>query len=59
MTPSPFEPSLDPHVAPGAVIAGKYRVERVAGTGSMGVVVLATHLGLDERVAVKLLRPAV
>src|SRR5579884_3579247 len=44
-------------IAPGRVLAGKYRVERVLGTGGMGVVVEATHLQLDERVALKLLRP--
>ena len=41
--------------APGDVIAGKYRVERVLGAGGMGVVVAALHLQLDERVALKLL----
>jgi eukaryotic-like serine/threonine-protein kinase len=41
--------------APGQVLAGKYRVERVLGAGGMGVVVAATHLELDERVAVKFL----
>ena len=37
---------------------GKYRVERVLGAGGMGVVVEATHLALDERVALKFLLPA-
>ncbi len=45
------------HVHPGALIAGKYRVERVLGRGGMGLVVAALHLHLGDRVAVKLLRP--
>ncbi|HET9960371.1 MAG TPA: protein kinase [Polyangiaceae bacterium] len=39
----------------GAVIAGKYRVERTLGTGGMGYVLAATHLELQQRVAIKLL----
>jgi serine/threonine-protein kinase len=39
------------------VLAGKYRVERVLGAGGMGIVVCAHHLQLDERVAIKFLRP--
>jgi serine/threonine-protein kinase len=42
---------------PGDVLAGKYQVERVLGRGGMGVVVKATHLQLDEPVAIKLLLP--
>ena len=42
---------------PGAVLAGKYRVERVLGAGGMGVVVAAHHMQLDERVALKFLLP--
>ncbi len=42
---------------PGTVIAGKYRVERVLGEGGMGIVYAATHLGLRERVAIKMLAP--
>ncbi len=41
----------------GDVIAGKYRVDRLLGVGGMGVVVAAHHLQLDEKVAIKLLRP--
>jgi serine/threonine-protein kinase len=40
-------------VQPGDVVAGKYRVERVIGSGGMGVVVAARHLALDEPVALK------
>ncbi|MGO9835243.1 MAG: serine/threonine-protein kinase [Polyangiaceae bacterium] len=46
-----FEP------AAGTVVAGKYRVEGPLGEGGMGVVVLATHVGLDQRVAIKFLLP--
>ena len=41
---------------PGTVIAGKYRVERTLGEGGMGVVIAARHLGLDEMVAIKLIK---
>jgi eukaryotic-like serine/threonine-protein kinase len=43
--------------APGEIIAGKYRVERVLGVGGMGVVVAAQHVRLDEKVALKFLLP--
>jgi eukaryotic-like serine/threonine-protein kinase len=46
-------------VQPGEVLAGKYKVERVLGVGGMGVVVAATHLHLDQRVALKFLLPEV
>jgi serine/threonine protein kinase len=39
----------------GEVIAGKYRVESVVGSGGMGVVLCATHLDLGQRVALKVL----
>jgi serine/threonine-protein kinase len=38
---------------PGSVLAGKYRVERLLGEGGMGWVVVATHLQLEQRVAIK------
>jgi serine/threonine protein kinase len=41
----------------GAVIADKYRIDRVIGTGGMGVVVAASQLALDRTVAIKLIRP--
>ena len=42
----------------GDVIAGKYRVERVLGIGGMGMVVAATHLDLEQRVAIKFMLPS-
>ncbi len=42
---------------PGAIFDGKYRVERAIGQGAMAVVLEATHLQLDDRVAIKLLLP--
>lgn len=39
----------------GEVLLGKYRVERVIGSGGMGVVVAATHLSLGQTVAIKFL----
>ena len=39
----------------GDILAGKYRVERVLGSGGMGVVVAAHHIQLDEKVALKFL----
>jgi eukaryotic-like serine/threonine-protein kinase len=44
-------------VAPGEVLDGKYRVDKVLGVGGMGIVVAATHVGLDRRVAIKFLLP--
>ena len=49
MVQSPFQE--------GAVLLGKYRVERVLGQGGMGIVVAAWHLRLEQRVAIKILRP--
>ena len=38
------------------VIAGRFRIEREIGTGGMGTVYLATHLGLERPVAVKIIK---
>lgn len=38
------------------VIAGRFKIEREIGTGGMGTVYLATHLGLERPVAVKIIR---
>ncbi len=40
----------------GQVLDGKYRIDRLIGEGAMGIVLAATHLGLDEVVAIKLIR---
>jgi serine/threonine protein kinase len=49
MTPRP-----DPRVGTSL---GPYRIESVIGRGGMGVVYLATHTGLERKVALKLLTP--
>jgi tRNA A-37 threonylcarbamoyl transferase component Bud32 len=49
--PERFEPT------PGLVVAGRYCVERVIGEGGMGIVVAATHVELDQPVAIKFLLP--
>jgi serine/threonine-protein kinase len=54
VVPSADAPSTT--IAAGDVIADKFRVERLIDEGGMGLVVEATHLGLDERVALKFLR---
>jgi serine/threonine-protein kinase len=45
------------HPLIGALIDGKYRVDSVLGSGGMGVVFLARHEQLRERVAIKVLKP--
>ena len=45
-------------VAIGDVLAGKYRVDAVLGVGGMGIVVAATHLQLQQKVALKFLLPS-
>lgn len=42
--------------AVGQILSGRFRVEHVIGVGSMGVVLAARHLELDERVAIKFIR---
>src|ERR1700680_2970832 len=47
--------SLDRYV--GQVLDEKYRLERLLGLGGMGAVYLATHLGTERYVALKLIAP--
>jgi eukaryotic-like serine/threonine-protein kinase len=42
----------------GQIVADKYRIDGLMGTGAVGVVVAATHVELDQRVAIKFLREA-
>ncbi len=49
------KPSLRSYVA-GAIVGERYRLDRLIGTGGMGTVWAATHLGTDRTVALKLLR---
>ncbi len=44
---------------PGDLVAGKYLVVRVIGQGGMAVVFEATHPRLQQRLAIKVLRPDV
>ena len=45
--------------AVGAILAGKYRVDRILGQGGMGVVVQAMHMQLHQPVAMKFLLPEI
>jgi len=47
---------IDAGVGIGEIFLDKYRVDSILGHGGMGVVALCTHLALNERVAIKMLR---
>lgn len=60
-TKNVYAPESNVHTAHdhtvGQIISGRFRVEHVIGVGSMGVVLAAKHIELDERVAIKFIRP--
>jgi serine/threonine-protein kinase len=41
----------------GAMVAGKYRVNDLLAVGGMGIVFAGMHVELDQRVAIKVVRP--
>src|SRR5437773_614530 len=55
MRPRMPSEAAENNVKPGDILGGKYVIRRVIGRGGMGVVVEATHIDLDEQVAIKVL----
>jgi len=49
------ELKLPPDIQPGALLAGRYRIGRMLGSGGMGAVFAAEHVDLSEPVAIKVL----
>ncbi|MGH9832175.1 MAG: serine/threonine-protein kinase, partial [Blastocatellia bacterium] len=47
----------DPYHLVGSSVLDKYRIEALVGLGGMGAVYCAHHLGIDRRVAFKILQP--
>ena len=45
----------DEPIAPGQILAGKYAIERVLGQGTMGLVLGARHIALQQPVAIKIM----
>jgi serine/threonine-protein kinase len=51
-------PTTDIPDLQGQVVGGKYRVDRLIGTGGMGTVWLGVHSALGQKVAIKFIKPA-
>ncbi len=47
----------DPYQLLGSTLADKYKILALVGVGGMGAVYCAQHLGIDRRVALKILQP--
>jgi serine/threonine-protein kinase len=52
----PPNPGAQWTFVPGQILLGKYRADRVIGSGAMGVLVGAHHLSLEQTVAIKVMR---
>jgi serine/threonine protein kinase len=56
--PAPLlEDNLEPETLVGEVVDGRYKVERLLGTGGMGAVYEAEHIEIGKKVALKVLHP--
>ncbi|HEX3772101.1 MAG TPA: serine/threonine-protein kinase [Polyangiaceae bacterium] len=55
--PAPAPDGASPAFSNGSLVDGKYLVEETVAEGGIGVVVVAKHLALDQRVAIKYLKP--
>ena len=48
---------VDTDARVGSTLAGKYKIKRLLGVGSMGAVYEGTHVEIGKRVAIKLMNP--